>query len=40
MNNEMKKEIRRIEKASQKETMQIVKRLMADNKETLKLLRH
>ena len=38
--NEMKKEIRQIEKASQKETMQIVKRLMAANKETLKLLRH
>ncbi len=38
--NEMRKEIRRIEKASQKETMQIVKRLMDANKETIKLLRH
>jgi len=36
----MAKQIRKIEAASRKETMRIVKKLMADNKETLKLLSH
>ncbi len=36
----MDKKIRKIEKASRAETMRIVKKLMADNKETLKLLSH